>query len=113
MMSSIAVLALAATGLVACGETDEAFRSNYRTSAIAECTRGAQSAPSVPGINPEQLCTCMVEGYMRDTPSDRLKAERGQTQAPPAAQSAMMECVRQATSGQSGAAPATPAGNTQ
>ena len=107
----IAVGAFALGGLAACGESDEAFRSSYRTKAISECTGGARSRPNPTGGNIEQLCSCMIDGYMRVTPTERLKAERNQSATPAAADAARQQCLQQALQGR--AAGTTPAANPQ
>jgi hypothetical protein len=35
----------------------------------------------------------MVDRYMRDTPIDRLRVEKNQTEMPPAAREAMTQCA--------------------
>jgi hypothetical protein len=99
LISTISLPILTICTLVACGESDEAFRANYRTKAVADCARGANSQSNPTGVNMNQLCGCMVDGYMRVTPTDRLKAERDQSEAPPAANAAMRQCVGQALQG--------------
>jgi hypothetical protein len=92
------------SGLAACSESDEAFRARYRTEAIASCVQGART--SNPGnLDPNRFCPCMVDGYMRGTPSERLRAERNDNTPPPAAQTAMAQCARDLMGGPAGATP--------
>lgn len=104
-MPRIFALAAAASAIAACSQSDDAFRTSYRTKAVGDCTRGAQSQPNPAGLNMEQLCTCMVDGYMRATPTDRLKAERDQNAPPAAANAAMQQCVQQVLQNMGGSLP--------
>ena len=105
MMAIVSLGLVGLSGLAACSESDEAFRARYRTEAIAACVQGART--SNPGnLDPNRFCSCMVDGYMRGTTSDRLRAERSQNEPPPAAQSAIAQCAREMTGGQAGAPPA-------
>ena len=102
MMAVVSLGLVGLTGLAACSESDEAFRARYRTEAINACVQGART--SNPGnLDPNRFCTCMVDGYMRGTPSERLRAERGENTPPPAAQAAIQQCAREMMGG----APAT------
>ncbi len=94
--------------LGACGQSDEAFRASYRTKSVEACVTGTRASPNAALVDGQRLCTCMVDRYMRDTPSDRLKAERDQTEPPPAARAAMIQCATEAIRAQSGQ-PAAPA----
>ena len=87
--------AVALGGLAACGQSDEAFRASYRTKALASCNRGGQTAPNPGNVDVNRLCTCVVDGYMRSTPTDRLRAEGDQSTPPAAAQQAMMQCAQE------------------
>jgi hypothetical protein len=98
LMLSMAVTAVA---LAACGQSEEAFRADYRTKAVSSCVTGARSSPNAAqataaGINPETLCNCMIDRYMRDTPIDRLKSEANSSTPPPAAQAAAQQCAMEA-----------------
>lgn len=100
------------SALAACSESDEAFRARYRTEAIASCVQGART--SNPGnLDPNRFCPCMVDGYMRGTTTDRLKAERNDNSPPPAAQTAMAQCAREIMGAQGGATPPAAGGNEQ
>lgn len=90
---------LGISGLAACSESDEAFRARYRTQAIEACVQGGRSSNPA-GIDASRFCPCMVDGYMRATPSDRLKAERNETAPPAAARAAIEQCARQLLGGQ-------------
>ncbi len=95
-------MAVAAVALAACGQSEEAFRADYRTRAVSSCVTGARSSPNAAqataaGINPETLCNCMIDRYMRDTPIDRLKSEENSSTPPPAAQAAARQCALEAT----------------
>lgn len=111
MLTVVTAPLLTVIVLSACGGNEDSFRAEYRTKAVSECRRGAESQPNPGGVNMVQLCECMVDGYMRATPTDRLKAESDQNTPPPAANAAAQQCMRQAIQGQMGGAPA--AGNTQ
>lgn len=99
VMTFVSLGLVGLTGLAACSESDEAFRARYRTEAIARCVQGARTSNPA-GLDPNRFCTCMVDGYMRGTPSERLRAERSQNEPPPAAQSAIAQCARELTGGQ-------------
>lgn len=104
LIRTMTIAALTVGGLVACGQGDEAFRASYRTKAVAACTQGAARAPNAGNVDTNRFCNCMVDGYMRATSTEQLKAERNQTAPPAAAQQAMMQCVRE----QGGAVPGAP-----
>ena len=107
LIQTMALGAAALGGLAACGQSDEAFRASYRTKAVTACTQGAARAPNAANVDTNRLCTCMVDGYMRATSTDQLKAERNQTAAPAAAQQAMMQCAQEQAAAMRGAAPDT------
>src|SRR5690348_8504951 len=92
--ATAAIGTLALGGLTACGGGDEAFRTNFRTQALANC-RGS-STPEVTaqlssmGVTVEQLCTCAIDRYMRGASLDQLKADRN-TAVPPALRNATMQ----------------------
>lgn len=111
MLTIVTASLVTVTILAACGGSEESFRAEYRTKAVSECRRGAESQPNPGGVNMAQICECMVDGYMRATSTDRLKAESSQSSAPPAANAAAQQCLRQAIQGQMGGTLA--AGNAQ
>jgi len=108
MMVGLTVAIVGFSGLAACSESDEAFRARYRTQAIEACVQGGRSSNPA-GLDASRFCPCMVDGYMRATPSDRLKAERNETAPPPAARAAIEQCARELLGGQAGGAARNPA----
>lgn len=88
LMLSMPLMVACIAGLAACGQNDEAFRASYRNQLMGACARGPARASTI--------CTCMVDRYMRDTPIERLRAEKSQTEMPPAARQAMIQCATDA-----------------
>lgn len=112
-MRRVAVLSLSIagfSGLAACTQSDEAYRASYRTEQIATCVSSATPSARAT-VDPNRFCTCMIDRYMQGTSTERLKAERNQSEAPPAAQAAATQCAREAAVGGAGAGPAS--GNDQ
>ncbi|MET1112318.1 MAG: hypothetical protein ABWX67_12395 [Allosphingosinicella sp.] len=112
LILTTAVATLALSGLAACGQGDDAFRTSYRTKAVEACVQGGQRSPGAGSVDTSRFCNCMVDGYMRETSSEQLKAERNQSSPPPAAQRAMAQCLQQQLGATPGATPPAPAGNT-
>ncbi len=106
LIRTMALGAVALSGLAACGQSDEAFRASYRTKAVEACNQGARSAPNSAGADMNRFCSCIVDRYMQATSTQQLRAERNQTTPPSAAQEAMMQCVREQGGAMSGAMPA-------
>ncbi len=111
LMLSMAVAAVALTGLAACGQSEEAYRANLRTQGIANCQRGSNPAVASQlqqmGLTVEQLCTCAIDRYMRGASYEQLKADQNNP-SPPALEAATAQCVAERV-GQTpaGAAPAS------
>jgi hypothetical protein len=94
LILAMPLMAAAVVGLGACGQSDDAYKASYRNELVAQCTRDAgRAAPA--GANVAGLCQCMIDRYVANTPVDRLKAERNQSEMPPAAREAMMHCAQQ------------------
>jgi len=108
LILTTAVATLALSGLAACGQGDDAFRASYRTKAVEACVQGGQRSPNAGQVDTNRFCNCMVDGYMRETSSEQLKAERNQSTPPPAAQRAMAQCIQAELGGQPGATPTAP-----
>lgn len=115
LILAMPLMAAAVTGLAACGQSDEAYKASYRNELTAQCTQQAGAA-APPGANVAGLCSCMIDRYVANTPVDRLKAERSQSEMPAAAREAMMHCAQQEMQRQLGnatsalpTAPAAPA----
>jgi hypothetical protein len=116
LILAMPLMAAAVAALGACGQSDETFKATYRNELVTQCSRdAARGAPA--GVNVQGLCTCMIDRYVANTPVDRLKTERGQTEIPAAAREAMMQCaqeeMRRQMGGATGATPATPAPATE
>lgn len=109
-MRKMVGLSLGVAGLftLAACESDEAFRNTYRTKSVEACVEGGRTNNPA-GLDANRFCACMVDGYMQGTPSDRLKAERSQTEPPPAARAAAERCAREMLGG---AQPPAPSGAT-
>ncbi len=80
------------------GESDEVYRSRYRTQAMDRCLEGARSTPDG-DINANQNCACVVDSYMRDTSSEQLKADANQPTAPARVEAARAQCAQAARPG--------------
>lgn len=78
------------------GESDEAYRARYRSRAMDLCRQGAGSAPNAGIIDASQLCTCMVDSYMRASSSEQIRAEKDLPEAPERTSAAMDQCAREA-----------------
>jgi hypothetical protein len=113
-MRKIVSLSLGIAGFVALAacESDEAFRNSYRAQSVQACVEGGRNNNPA-GIDANRFCACMVDGYMQGTPSDRLKAERNQTEPPPAARAAAERCAREILGGAQPPAPAGAANATE
>ena len=98
IMLSMTVGALALAGLAGCGQSEEAYRANLRTQALANCRTGANANPAAAsqlaqiGLSVEQLCTCAIDRYMRGASYDQLKREQSNP-SPAGLESASAQCV--------------------
>jgi len=90
----VTTAALAATTLAGCGQSEAAFREEYRASAITACTNGAQSAGgALAGMDFERMCTCSIDRYMESKSVAELRTEQQASAVPPEAQAALQQCV--------------------
>lgn len=92
---SASVAAMLAAPLAGCGESDDAFRSAYRARSVESCAAGARSAAAnaPAGLDFQRMCECAVDRYMANTSVEDLRAQEKQSQAPPAAQQALQQCL--------------------
>jgi hypothetical protein len=103
--------ALAVTGLTGC-QSEESYRANLRTQALANCRTGANGEAGATaqlqqvGMTVDQFCTCAIDRYMRAASYDQLKREQSNP-SPPGLTSAGMQCVAEHVQ-QSGAGAAAP-----
>lgn len=115
IMLSMTVGVLALAGLAGCGQSEEAYRANLRTQALANCRTGANANPAAAsqlaqvGLSVEQLCTCAIDRYMRGASYDQLKREQSNP-SPRGLETASQQCVLehvQRAGGVPGGAPET------
>jgi len=116
ILLSMTVGALALAGLAGCGQSEEAYRANLRTQALANCRTGANANPAAAGqlaqvgLSVDQLCTCAIDRYMRGASYDQLK--RGQSNpAPPGLETASQQCVLEHVQRAGGTPSAAPEAN--
>jgi len=113
LISTIAVATLAVTGLAACGQSDQQFRSTARTQLLAGCSGGdanMRAQMSQAGVDVNRYCTCAVDKYMQSASSEQLKQlsrNPGTASTDQAMQRAAEQCVREQLPNL-GATPAAP-----
>lgn len=78
------------------GESDAAYRARYRSQAMDMCRQGVASTPDGAILDAEQLCTCMVDSYMRDSSSEQLRAEKNLPAGPARADAVWARCAQEA-----------------
>lgn len=90
----LAVAAIATLG--ACGQSEEALKSSFRTGALAGCQRGDPSARAQmerAGINVDQYCTCAIDRYLQTATMEQIRRDSENPNNSTALRSAAMQCA--------------------
>jgi hypothetical protein len=102
----------AAAALTGCGKSEASVKQEVREKALANCkTQGAAQAASIPGVNIDNFCGCLVDKIMEGRSVDELaKMNTPEGLGPQVGQQAAMQCISTQMPGMMQGAGAPPAG---
>lgn len=92
---------LSLTGLAACGQSDQQFRTTAREQLLRGCQAGDASMRaqmSQAGVDVDRYCTCAIDRFMQSASSERLKQlsrNPGSAAGDQGMQRAAEQCVRE------------------